>query len=392
MTTTANLITTLALNGLEIAPSQVRGTVRLVPLLRRNAPGDLRLARRAYQEDVAVVSLAGELSAPGVKYLSYIPHGLVMSWNSDGSAVSAFGANLQGSDGKRFAGSSASLRVLPRMAKRESKHQLRFLPMHLAMEGFLSLAFFGPEIAWSEYSRHAIRRGLDPRWETVYGGEEIAGFDDALRVFEIHEDQVGVLVFVADALASAFVTPNPTDYRALHGTLLHDFYGELIYQYGLLYADASPFMVSLDEAEIGDLAELRAALGRIRSDWAEFQGFMAGDLLGRTVRAERVYQAGPFTLQRFLTNLDPAQENHIGEAIVRDDGRLEYLKTYRLSAAQTRRAYLLSQLSEADWNLDLTAQRLGTTTAELILRLEKSGFGYLIMQHVRDAARKIRRA
>lgn len=386
MTTPANLIRSLALNGLEIAPSQVRGTVRLVPLLRRDAPGDLRLSRRAYHEDIAVVSLTGNLG-----YVSYIPHGLVLSWQNDGSAVSAFGANLQSSDGKRFAGGSASLRVLPRMAKREAKNQLRFLPMHLAMEGFLSLAFSGPEIAWSEYSRRAIRRGLDPRWEMAYGGESIPGFDDALRVFEIHDDQVGVLIFVADALASAFVTSHPADYRALHGTLLRDFYGELIYQYALLYDDAAPFTVSLDAARINDLADLRSALGRVRQDWAEFQGFMAGDLLGRTVQAERVYQAGPFTLQRFRTDLDPSQENHIGEAIVRADGRLEYLKTYRLSAAQTRRAYLLSQLSEADWNLDTTAQRLGTTTPELILRLEKAGFGYLIMQHVRDAARKRRR-
>lgn len=392
MASVPNLIETLTLNGLTIAPSQVRGTVRLVPLLRRDAPGDLRLAKRAYREDVAVVSLDGPLLAPGIKYMSYVPHGLVLSWNSDGSAVAAFGAGLAAADGKRFAGSWASLRVLPRMAKREARNQLRFLPMHLAMEGFLGLYFSGPEIAWSEYSRRAIRRGLDPRSETAYGGEEIVGFEDALRTFEIHEDQVGVLVFVADALASAFVTPHPHDYRALHRTLLQDFYGELIYQYGLLYDDVLPLEVALDADTIGGLADLRAALGRVRTDWADFQGFMAHNLLGRPVRAERVYQAGPFTLQRFVTDLGLTGENHIGEAIVRDDGRLEYLKTYRLSAAQTRRAYLLQLLAEADWHLDTAAHQLRVTRDDFVLRLEKAGFGYLLAGEVRDTARKSRPA
>lgn len=392
MASVPNLIETLTLNGLTIAPSQVRGTVRLVPLRRRDAPGDLRLAKRAYREDVAVVSLDGPLLAPGIKYMSYVPHGLVMSWNSDGSAVAAFGAGLAAADGKRFAGSWASLRVLPRMAKREARNQLRFLPMHLAMEGFLGLYFSGPEIAWSEYSRRAIQRGLDPRSETAYGGEEIVGFEDALRTFEIHEDQVGVLVFVADALASAFVTPHPHDYRALHRTLLQDFYGELIYQYGLLYDDVLPLEVALDADTIGGLADLRAALGRVRTDWADFQGFMAHNLLGRPVRAERVYQAGPFTLQRFVTDLGLTGENHIGEAIVRDDGRLEYLKTFRLSAIQTRRAYLLQLLAEADWHLDTAAHQLRVTRDDFVLRLEKAGFGYLLAGEVRDAARKSRPA
>ena len=388
----AHLIETLTLNGLEIAPSQVRGMVRLVPLLRRDAPGDLRLARRAYKDDVAVVSLDGPLLAPGIKYVSYVPHGMVMSWNSDGSAVAAFGTGLAGADGKRFAGSFASLRVLPRMAKREAGNQLRFLPMHLAMEGFLALSFSGPEIAWAEYSRRAIRRGLDPRSETVYGGEQIAGFEDALRTFEMHEDQVGVLVFVADALASAFVTPHPDDYRALHRSLLQDFYGELIYQYGLLYDDVLPLEVVIDAGKIGGLSDLRAALARVRSDWAEFQGFMAHDLLGRTVRSERVYTAGPFTLQRFVTDLSLNGDNHMGEAIVRDDGRLEYLKTYRLSAVQTRRAYLLQLLSEAEWHLDTASERLHVTRDDFVLRLEKAGFGYLLTGEVRDAARKSRPA
>nr|CAA9291351.1 hypothetical protein AVDCRST_MAG63-4385 [uncultured Armatimonadetes bacterium] len=401
MTGKGDLIQRLTLQGLEIAPSQVCGAIRLVPLLRDGAQqrGDLRLARRSYAgDDLAVVSLGGPPMDPGVKYLSYIPHGLVLSWSGDGSAVSAArGTQISGAapDGKRFSWGACNVRVMQKMAKRERQHereggakQLRLLPLHLAMEGFLSLYFSGPEIAWSEYSRRAISRGLDPRWEMVYGGGQIAGFEDALRTFEIHDGQVGVLVFVADALASAFVTPAPEDYRALHRTLLADFYGELIYQYALLYDTALPLHVTLDAERIASLADLRAALSQVRRDWAEFQGFMAHDLLGRSVRADFAYQAGPFTLQRFVTDLDPALENHIGEAIVRDNGDLEYLKTYQLSAAQTRRAYLLQQLAAADWSLDAAAQNLQTTREELVYRMEKAGFGYLLAEPVRVASDK----
>lgn len=386
------LLETLELRGLEIAPSQVCGSIRLVPLLRTVPRDDLRLTRRSYQGDgMGVVSLGNPASKRDIKYMSYIPHGLVVSWSSDGgSASAAFGTQLASADGdgKRLDFGVAKVRVMSRMVKREGPRQLRMLPMHLAMEGFLSLYFSGPNIAWSEYSRRALTHGLDPRWEMVYGGNQIAGFEDALRTFEIHEGQVGVLIFVADALASAFVVPTADDYRSLHRTLLADFYGELVAQYALLYETVLPFHVTFDDAKVNTLADLRIELGRVRRDWAHFQGFLAHDLLGRPAWAEFSYQAGPFTLQRFVTDLDPSRENHIGEAIVRDNGDLEYLKTYRLSASQTRRAYLLRQLALAQWHLDTAAQNLQTTREELAYRLEKAGFGYLLSEAVRVASDK----
>jgi hypothetical protein len=247
-----NFFNALDLGGLIIAPSQVLGSVRLVPLLRPNAPGDLRLYRRAYHEHAAVVALDGDapvgkeaIFSRGTKYLSYVPHGLVLSWSDDGQPVAALGSQLspapkpeaeQRLQGKRVDFGPVSVRVLHRMAKREARaNRLRFLPLHLAMEGFLAFQFGGPDIAWTEYSRRALRDGLSPRGETAVAGRELPGFEDALRVFEMHENQVGVLVFVAEALASAFVTPTPEDYRVLHNSLLEDFYSELIYQYGLLY-------------------------------------------------------------------------------------------------------------------------------------------------------------
>jgi hypothetical protein len=37
------LLTDISLKGLEIAPSQIRGAVRIVPLIRQNIRNDLRL-------------------------------------------------------------------------------------------------------------------------------------------------------------------------------------------------------------------------------------------------------------------------------------------------------------------------------------------------------------
>ena len=118
---------------------------------------------------------------------------------------------------------------------------------------------------------------------------------------------------------------------------------------------------------------------------------MTTKLIDRAITAENVYKMGPFQMQRFMTDLDPKSENHIGECIVRSDGRLEYMKSFRLSGAQTRRAYLLSQLAKSDWNLEACAEGLNCTKNQLIFRLEKSGFGYFVDQHILDAARAEKR-
>ncbi len=388
MANKAPLLKTLTLQGLEIAPSQVWGAIRIVPLLRHQVRGDLRLTKRTYDDDFTMVSLKGDPLSEGLKYSSYVPHGLVLSWSEDGSPVAATGGQL--ADGKPFKCGSFSMRVLSRMAKREARNQLRFLPLHLAMEGFLSLFFSGPQVAWKEYSKQALSQGLSPRTEWSVSGESIAGLADALRVFEIHEHQAGMLLFVSEALASAFVTPTPEDYRVLHRSLLQDFYGELLWQYGL-YGESVPLQTEVDAAQIKNLEDLRDAISSLRQDWANFQGMMANNLLQRPVEAKRIYTAGPFTLQRFITDLQLKSENHIGEAIVRNDGHLEYLKTYHLSASQTRRAYLLSQLAAQGWHLERTALSMGDSLEQLVYRLEKAGFGSLINNQVRELAHKARR-
>ncbi|MBN1203545.1 MAG: hypothetical protein JXB05_01295 [Myxococcaceae bacterium] len=371
--------------GLRLAPSQVFGNFRLVPILRDTVRGDLRFTRRVYQDDLSIVSLGGGLMDSGLKYISYIPHGLVMSWgNQQAEAIPE--TKLFKSEGKAMQLGPVGLRVMHRMVRREERNRLRMLPLHLAMEGFLALHFNAPEIAWSEYSREALSSGLSPRMEQSVPGWASAAFSEALRMFELHEQQVGVLIFRAELLLSACILSHPEDYRAMHRALLEDFYGELLLQYGFL-EEVAPLGSSMEPHRVASLADLRGEVERLRREWADFlQDAMVGGLLGTEVTAAPVYEAGEFQLERFVTRLVPSEENHLGELITREDGELEYLRTYRLSAAQTRRAYLLKQLAAAGWDLDSAAKNLRTSRDELIVRMKNAGFGYLLKEHVLDEA------
>jgi hypothetical protein len=380
----------MILKGLEIAPSQTWGSIRIVPLIRRKVREDLRLLQRSYNEDISVVSLEGDM-----KYFSYIPHGLVMSWTDDESAVVNFGADIRKADGKKLNlqsnSHSGSIRQIHRMVKKEGKNQLRFLPLHLAMEGFLSLFFKGPDISWPEYSSYILSNGLGSRYEYSFSGHSINGLKDAFRVFEIHEGQVGILIYVAESLASAFVVPTPEDFRSLYSTLLEDFYGELLYHYALMYETTYPMDLHIDESKVHNLADLRNAIFQMRKDWASFQNLMADGLLGKELDSQAVYTGGPFKLKRFITKVELKEENHIGEAIFRDNGELEYLHTYRLSDAQTRRVYYLGKLDENNWDLKKTAKALCYREEEFVYLMERVGFGYFFRQQLRDKAMKAKK-
>ena len=382
----------VSLGDIEIGPPQVLGGIRLVPLLRNDVREDLRLTRRSYQEEYAAVRLPDNST-----YYSFVPHALIADWTGDGTPTAAFGTQVgshkkqKTSDGKAYDFGYTTARVMSKMRAKESKNRLRFLPLNMSMEGFLSLHFCGPSIAWEEYSRTITRDGLGSRGESVIPGRWINGLQDALRLFEIHPNQVGVLMFVADALASIFIVPHPHDYRDLHNTLLTDMYGELIYIYGFNSNENVYHPMPIDSEKVESVEDLRRELSRIRDDWSQLHHLMTTKLIDCAITGENVYKMGPFQMQRFMTDLDPKSENHIGERIVRSDGRLEYMKSFRLSGAQTRRAYLLSQLAESDWSLEACAERLNCSKNQLIFRLEKSGFGYFVHQHVLDAARAEKR-
>ncbi len=377
-----NLLTSISLADVEIAPSQIWGAVRLVPLIRRNYRSDLRLAKQICN---SVVSVEVDRNT---FYHSYVPHGLVLNWSDDGTPAAALGGKLVGRKSK--SSDFTGVKTLQRMAQREDKNSLRFLPTDMAMEGFMGMFFNGPNIAWQEYSKRAFSSGLSPRVEYSTRGYSIQDLSEALRVFEVHEDQIGVLLFTGEMLATAFIVPHPADYRALHETLLTDAYGETFYYYGL-YGQAEELNLTIDDRSIENLADLGMALDRMRQEWGDFQSTMAADLLDRSIQSQQIYQAGAFSLQRFITDLDKNLSNYIGETIVDERGSLQYLKIYGLSAVQTRRAYLLQQLDRYQWHLETAATALGQTLPDLIYRIEKADLGYIINNQVRERSRKARR-
>ncbi|MFB4266235.1 hypothetical protein [Nonomuraea sp. GTA35] len=365
------------LTGLDTRPAQTWGAMRLVPLVRRRPIEDLRLHAKVYGDEASVVFLPDR-----TLYTAYVPHAFVASWTDDGTPAAAYGTQL----GQPLR--QVRVRTRRRMARRVDVHRLRFLPLHLAMEGFLALHFGGPEIAWEEWSRQAVAHGLSPRAEDAYTGAEVRGLDDALKVFEIYPGQCGLLLYAGDTLAGAFVVPHPEDYRALHPTLVRDLYGELIYEYALFHP-ARDFPAVIDESAVTSLAGLRAEAERHEREWAGFHdSVMAAGLLRAPAKVETVYRMGRYTLSRFLPSFERKSENHIGETITDEDGRLAYLKTFRLSEAQCRRGHLLSELAAHGWSLAATAATLRISVPLLAARLERAGFGHLLRQDVMDAFRK----
>lgn len=375
----------LDLAGLEAAPSQVVGAVRLVPLLRDEPLEGLQLYSLPYEADLTVARL-DERTA----YVSYVPHGLVATLSpSDHGAAGGAAGRAHASLGTQLARPKARpaelfrVQVLHRLARREGADALRMLPQHLALDAYLSVGFGGPSVAWPEYSREVLSRGLSPRVERTYRGGELSGLADALRVFELHPGQVGVLVFVADAFASAFVTPRPEDYRRLHRTLLLDMYGELLVQYAVLYPEARALWQPLRAGAIDSLDALAEAVAGLRRQWSAFAGLMASGLVEAELELETVQRLGGFRLLRMLPSFHPHADNHVGEAIVDAQGRVAYLKTFRLSAAQARRGRLLSTLVAVDWELEAAAEALGATREELLARLRNNGLGHVLRPGLR---------
>ncbi|MFJ6560247.1 ARPP-2 domain-containing protein [Streptomyces sp. NPDC091412] len=369
------------LDGLETRPAQVWGAVRLVPLVRAEPIQDLRLHPRIHDGP-------GEVDlGRGRSYCSYIPHSFVADWTGDGSPAAAYGTQLTDGRPEQEVG-AARLHFHRRTAPREARHRLRFLPLHLALEGYLALHFGGPAVAWKQWSHRAVRQGLSPRVEAAYLGTEVPGLADALRVFEIHPGQCGVLIHLADAPAAAFVVPHPEDYRTLHPTLLQDLYGDLVHHYATLMPPVTDFRARIPDTRIRTLADLRDAAAEQTARWADFHDTtMAAGLLDQQSTWQLVRRMGRFTLSRFLPPFRPKQDNHIGEAIIDEHGRTVYLKTFRLSESQVRRGHLLTHLAAHDWHLPATASALGLTEPQLALRLETSGFAPL-RQDVLDHYRK----
>ncbi|MCA9548901.1 MAG: hypothetical protein KC933_02625 [Myxococcales bacterium] len=374
------MLSEINLRDLQVGVGQTLGAIRLIPLLRDAPVPGLRLATQALGAWGASLKDDKDGAAKQA-YLGYLPHGMVVRFGDEDQPEAMYGGQLLAKQEK--------LRGVPlvrRMHRRLDKDTLRLLPLDLAMEGFLGLCFSGPDVAWRAYSEQAIRVGLGCRSERVYSADEVDLLDEAVRTFEIQHGQVGVLLFVSEGLAAAFVTPNADDYRRLHASLLNDFFGDVVVHYARL----PPFQLEVPGSErpVADLDQLALRVGEVRHAWQVYGRAQADGLLDVPLFQERVRKMHGFELRRFRTALLRGEENHIGEAIVDPAGRLAYLKTFRLSTAQCRRARLLLALQAQSWNLEATARAEGISMAELVARFERSGFGYLLKDEVRRAARR----
>lgn len=372
----------LNLTGLRAAPSQQCGSFRLVPLLRDKPCNDVKLGIEKYDQDFSVVDLG-----KGITYWSFIPHGFILNWGNEEKL--SIGTQVKKKDIKSHKFHDwFTINSVHRMVKKRGGRTVRMLPLHLSMEYFLAHCFGGPNILWPEYSKFAKRFGLGVRVEFTSSGRQLYEFYDALRLFEIHEGQVGVIIYGAEELASVFVVPTPEDYRKVHWTLLEDFYGDLIFYYALMHpaqALTPDFKFTADKSP----AALRKSLYQAREEWASFSTeLMAQDLLDRDINTEVTYKPGDMILERFMTDIDLKRSNTIGERLVRENGEVLYMKTYLLSNDQSRKAWLLSNLAKHNWHVSETAKALKCDRYELIRRIERAGFGYIFNPDLVRAAMK----
>jgi hypothetical protein len=316
-------------------------------------------------------------------YVSVIPHAFIVRVSDDGMFIVVLGIIMGCSDERRTP-PGFPVHVMHKMAKAvdddDGVNAVRFAPLHLAVERLLSMAFAGPDVDWPEISKQALRQGLGVRSERAITGRSIAGLDEAIRTFELYDDQVGVAVYFDDVLASIFVVPHPDDWRSLHTSLLEDFWCELFAWGGHTPAHAS--RVQLDASRVSDLGTLQAELARARVDDGHLQQALLGDVLERPITSAITRTIGPLSLQTFHTDLARGAHHHVGEVIVRDDGTIEYLKTFRLSDGQSQRAFLLQTLAQQQFRLVDTARVLRIQPIQLVDRIARAGFSYLFRPEV----------
>jgi len=354
------LPTHLPLTSLVAAPSQVWGRIRLVPLLRPGCPADLRLGLQA-----AAPHAVDVVSVPGGAYISYIPHAMVARWSEDGEPAAVQATTLgQGSRKPAFA-----LRH-QRMRQRTDERSLRMLPLHLAMNGFLERWIAGPEIVWPGWTRAARSRGFSPRGEWSVPGRHVPDLAEALRLFEILADQVGVAIFVDDRVASVSVYAHPDDYRVLHGAIMEDFYSPIFHALGP-GAGELPVLDAPLRGAPATVDDLRALVAGQRSFLAETAWLGTAPFWETPVEMELSYELGPFRLARFLAAEGTAP--FLGECILRPDGSLGYLRTYRLERDALRRFQLLRTFAREDWEPRRTAAALGLSLDGLKQRMEGLG-------------------
>jgi hypothetical protein len=364
--------------GLEPRASQQWRSVRLVPLVRTKTVNGLRLARVDEGDMPTITRLSAHTAHPEREsaFVSIVPHSFVLGWGEDAECELNQGvAFVRASDGRTFHTRGCSVKLKLRMARRSGARSLRFAPQQLALEGLLSLFFTGPEVASRDWSERLMRRGLDPRVERALSGRAMPHLSEALRVFEVLDGQCGMLLYFGDLLFGSFVAPTPEDYRAVHDSLVLDLFPAELLEHARY--EAPTFRASIDARGVRTIAELRAALDREELAWKQWTMFTASELF-RNAMVQSVYGMDGVRLERFVTTLERKGEHHAGERVVARDGTVAYLKTYRLSVPQARRAYLLKSLADSHWEIDVAAVKTRMTRGQFLEELHRFDFGWML--------------
>ncbi|RKS09135.1 hypothetical protein DFP74_4864 [Nocardiopsis sp. Huas11] len=379
----------LDLDGLTVGPDARWGSVRLVPLLRAAPIPGLRLHGRV-DEDGRVDGGSRAVAARpnGTREVSYVPHSYAAPWDEEAWGGFTYGTQLVPVE-PSAAGPRREAALLRRPG-RGRPGRAGFLPLHLAVEGYLCLRFGAPTFTWADWSRSTVRHGPGARSDTFVSGEDVAGLAEALRVFEIHRDQCGVAVYVADTLASVHVYPCAEDYRALHHGLLLDLFADTMYTYGLMYPDAPVHYDPIDPESVRDLGDLRRAVAASRAATARVHDGLLRTSLTDGHEFERVQEWRGFTTHRFFPEFSRQGENHVGELVTDAEGRTALLQTFRLSPAQVRRGHLLRTLEENEWSAPMAARDLRTSEPDLLDRLRRAGLGALLAPGLLSRHRRAR--
>ena len=360
----------MGLSSLTAAPVQYFGEIAIVPLLRKESHDDLRLSRNKPNDTKDSFAL--------------FPHGMIFSNQGERSAQVVFGTQLLKWDALEALRCST-------LKTRDDYHvgsRPRFLPLDLSTEGFTEYHFGAPPVAWEDYASLVGAKKLLPIQEWAQVRDSTPDIDECLRSFELHQEQSGLLIFIQSELALAMVLPNHQDYRALHPSILEDLCRGMFGFYGRfpskLVAPTLP-----DEKSITSLEGLRASVKRLKAQWATSHSTFHGGVLELPLTFSAPRATGPFRYKRFSSQLLQTRENILGEAIHRDSGRLEFLMTYKLTRAETRRTYVIECFSKANWEPRAAAASMGISLEEFYDRMRHTGLNYLLEPKVINEMRRL---
>ena len=360
-----------ALRELEFGTAQVFGPIEIVPVIRRSIRSDFRVLRRMLEGH----PFSARVDADDQPRWLCVPSGVIIDNDDDGRGMASFGAQVLEAR-RNNVPRARDLARLSRLAARRRSTLLGFLPDHIGRWGFM-LFLYGFPGTWEEFGGEALERAHLDWLEGMVPGGRVPGLAEALRVFEIVDGQVGAMVWIAGQLASTLVLPHPDDYRALHSSLLGDWYVQSLVQYAHSWAVvpahyASGVASQLAQARPRDVAELRALFERMRERGQTVLDHRLEQALAINLWRDDGRDQGPFKHYRVRSDLSRRGANFIGELIERE-GRVEYLELMNLNHAQSRRAFLLARLQANSWNLEAVAQVERCSVEQLVTRLANIG-------------------